>query len=50
VAKKKAARGDPGFEVNLDATRRESANDNGAIAGTGSEPVHGVMLRGSIRW
>ena len=37
-----AVRGDPGFEVNLDATRRESANDN--------EPEHGVMLRGAIRW
>ena len=37
---------DPGFEVNLDATRRESANDN--AAGAGAE--HGVMLRGAIRW
>ena len=38
-----AVRGDPGFEVNLDATRRESANDN--------EPAgHGVMLRGAICW
>ena len=36
-------RGDPGFEVNLDATRREAVNDN--------EPAeHGVMLRGAIRW
>ena len=41
-----AVRGDPGFEVNLDATRRESANDNAAIAG----PEHGVMLRAAIRW
>ena len=40
-----AVRGDPGFEVNLDATRRESANDNA------NEPAeHGVMLRGAIRW
>ena len=38
-----AVRGDPGFEVNLDATRREAAN--------GNEPAeHGVMLRGAIRW
>ncbi|MDE0204246.1 MAG: hypothetical protein OXK73_17645, partial [Rhodospirillaceae bacterium] len=38
-----AVRGDPGFEVNLDATRREAVNDN--------EPAeHGVMLRGAIRW
>ena len=38
-------RGDPGFEVTLDATRREPANDNGAA------PVeHGVMLRAGIRW
>ena len=37
------APGDAGFEVNLDATRREAANDN--------EPAeHGVMLRGAIRW
>ena len=35
--------GDPGFEVNLDATRREAAN--------GNEPAeHGVLLRGAIRW
>ncbi len=37
-----AVRGDPGFEVSLDATRREAANDNGA--------EHGVMLRSTIRW
>ncbi len=38
-----AVRGDPGFEVNLDATRREAANAD--------EPAeHGVMLRSSIRW
>ena len=33
--------GDPGFEIRLDATRREAAN-----ADTG----HGLMLRGVIRW
>ncbi len=38
-----AVEGDPGFEVNLDAIRREAANDNGA-------PEHGVMLRSLIRW
>ena len=38
-----AVRGDPGFEVSLDATRREAANAN--------EPAeHGVMLRSLIRW
>ena len=38
-----AVRGDPGFEVNLDATRLEAANDN--------EPAeHGVMLWAAIRW
>ena len=36
-------RGDPGFEVNLDAVRREAANGN-------EPPEHGVMLRGLIRW
>ena len=36
-------RGDPGFEVNLDATRREAANDD-------APAEHGVMLRGAIRW
>ena len=41
-----AVRGDPGFEINLDATRRESANDNGP----GVPAEHGVMLRGAIRW
>ena len=35
--------GDPGFEVSLDATRREAANGN-------EPPEHGVMLRGAIRW
>ena len=39
-------RGDPGFEVNLDAMRREPAND----AGSGAPAEHGVMLRGAIRW
>ena len=38
-----AVRGDPGFEVGLDATRREAANDDG-------EAEHGVMLRSLIRW
>ena len=37
-----AVPGDPGFEVSLDATRREAANDN--------VPEHGVMLRSLIRW
>ena len=37
-----AVRGDPGFEVNLDAMRREAAN--------GNEPEHGVMLRSLLRW
>ena len=41
-----AVPGDPGFEVTLDATRREPANDNGA----GAPAEHGVMLRGAIRW
>jgi len=41
-----AVRGDPGFEVNLDATRREAVNDNGS--GSGAE--HGVMLRSVVRW
>ena len=31
------------FEVNLDATRRESANDD-------APPEHGAMLRGTMRW
>ena len=39
-------RGDPGIEVNLDATRREAVNDNGPASGA----EHGVMLRGAIRW
>ena len=37
-----AAGDDIGFEIRLDATRREAANDNGA--------EHGVMLRSLIRW
>ena len=38
-----AIEGDPGFEVNLDATRKEAANGN-------EPPEHGLMLRGAIRW
>ena len=38
-----ALAGGSGFEVNLDAVRRETANDDGP-------PEHGVMLRGSMRW
>ncbi len=38
-----AVPGDPGFEVGLDATRREAENDNG-------EAEHGVMLRSLVRW
>lgn len=38
-----AVRRDPELVVNLDATRRESAN--GDVA-----PEHGVMLRGALRW
>ena len=37
-----AVRGDPGFEISLDATRREAVNDN--------EAEHGVMLRSLIKW
>ena len=33
--------GDPGFEIGLDATRREAL---------GADAEHGVMLRGTIRW
>ena len=36
-----ARRGDPGFEIVLDATRREAAN---------ADAEHGLMLRGTIRW
>ena len=38
-----AAGGYAGFEVNVDATRRESA-------GTGEPPAHGAMLTGAMRW
>ncbi len=38
-----AVPGDPGFEISLDATRNEPANDNGPVE-------HGVMLRSLIRW
>ena len=37
-----AVSGERGFEVNLDATRRQAAHANGA--------EHGVMLRGAVRW
>ena len=38
-----ALAGDAGFEVNLDAVRREPAGGDEA-------PEHGVMLRGAMRW
>jgi len=38
-----AIEGDPGFEVNLDATRKEAANGN-------EPPEHGLMLRAAIKW
>jgi len=38
-----AVPGYPGFEINVDATRRESANGN-------EPPGHGAMLTGAIRW
>ena len=37
-----AIAGDPGFEVSLDTTRHEPANDD--------EPEHGAMLKGAIRF
>ena len=37
-----AIAGDPGFEIGLDAARREPANDD--------DPEHGAMLRATIRW
>ena len=37
-----AVPGDSAFEINLDATRREAANDEDA--------AHGVMLTGGVRW
>ena len=48
-----AVRGDPGFEVNLDATRREPANPgsgSGAGSGLDARAEHGVLLRAAIRW
>ena len=36
-----ARKGAPGFEIGLDATRREAAN---------ADAVHGLMLRGTVRW
>ena len=37
-----AASGDTGFELSLDAPRRQTKGDN--------EAEHGVMLRNRIRW
>ena len=37
---------DPGFEVSLDATRKEPATTNGPAP----PPEHGVTLHGTIRW
>ena len=36
-----ARKGDPGFRIDLDATRREGAN---------ADAEHGLMLRGTVRW
>ena len=40
----RARRGASGLEVDLNATRREPVNDNGA------GPEHGMVLRGALRW
>ncbi len=37
-----AVAGDPGFEVNVDANRREAGKDNDA--------EHGVMVSGALHW
>ena len=37
-----AAPRDPGFEIGLDATRKEHADD--------AAPEHGVLLKGTLRW
>ena len=39
-----ARSGPMSMELGLEATRREAANDDGA------QPVHALMLRGSMRW
>ena len=44
-----AATGARGFEIGLDATRREAANDPGSGSGAG-KAEHGVMLRSQLRW
>jgi hypothetical protein len=41
-----AVQSSPGFEVNLDATRREPASDSGAETAV----EHGVLLRGAFHW
>ena len=41
-----AVRGGPGFEIDLDATRKEPANNSRS----GAAPEHGVMLRAAMRW
>ena len=38
-----AVRGQSGFEVSLDATRREPANGNGPVD-------HGMSLKAAVRW
>ncbi|MDE0617102.1 MAG: hypothetical protein OXH87_05885, partial [Rhodospirillaceae bacterium] len=38
-----AVRNDPGFELNLDATRQEAVGGN-------TPAQHGIMLQGSVRW
>ena len=43
LALSKRVRGDPGFEIDLDATRREAMGGN-------EPPEHGAMLRSLIRW
>ena len=48
-----AVRGDPGFEIRLDATRKEPAcrgTGSGAGYGAGAPVEHGVTLRAAVRW
>ena len=38
------------LELALEASRRESVNDNGSGAGAGSDPEHGIGFRVTARW
>ena len=42
--------GPTSFELGIEATRTEPANNNGTGFGAGAKPEHSLMFRGAVHW